>query len=195
MSTEAMAGGREPWSLRDFVVVGVIGLVLGYLFLQWVPVWLPASAIGPIAQEALFGFWFLGGILSAYIVRKAGAALLGEIATAFFRVFLFGSPAGVLLLVTGFMQGLGPELVFAFARYRLWAPMVIVAAGGALVALPWNWFRLNYFALDVWLLVALAGARVFSGGVLGGWLSWIIGRAFLRTGVLQNLAISRAERS
>jgi energy-coupling factor transport system substrate-specific component len=190
-------GAREPWTLRDFVVLGAIGLVFGFLFLQWVPIWLAARATGPIAQEMLFGFWFVGGILGGYIVRKPGAAILGEVATAFFQVFLFGSPAGVLLLVTGLMQGLGPELVYGLSGYRRWSLPVVVMAGvaAAVVALPWNWYRLNYFALDPALLAIMAASRIVSGILFGGWVSWLVARALLRAGVLQNFAAGRAQSS
>ncbi len=182
-----------PWSLRDFVVLGAIAVVFGFLFLQWVPVWLAARALGPVAQELAFGFWFIGGLLGAFIIRKPGAAILGEFTAALAEI-LFGSPVGIPLLVTGLVQGLGAELVFALYRYNRYTLSTAVIAGvaAAVVAIPWNWWRLAYFGLAPGLQVVLLGARVVSGAVLGGLLSYLLAEALARTGVLANFPIGRS---
>jgi energy-coupling factor transport system substrate-specific component len=174
-------------------VTGAIAVVFGYLFLQWVPVWLAAKALGQVGQEMAFGFWFLAGILSAIIIRKPGAAILGEFTAALAEV-LFGSPVGVPLLITGLVQGLGAELTFAVFGYRRYTPGTVMVAGAVagVVALPWNWFRLAYFKLDPGFLVLLLGIRIISGAVLGGLLAYVIAKALVRTGVLANFPIGRA---
>ena len=189
----ALQRRAEGWTLRDLVVVGAIAVVFGYLFLQWVPVWLAAKVLGPVGQELAFGFWFIAGILSALIIRKPGAAILGEFTAALAEV-LFGSPVGVPLLITGVAQGLGTELVFALFGYRRYTPGTVMLAGAvaAVIALPWNWFRLAYFRLDPSFLVVLLGIRIISGAVLGGLLAYLIAEALVRTGVLANFPIGRA---
>jgi energy-coupling factor transport system substrate-specific component len=175
------------------VVTGAIAVVFGFLFLQWVPIWLAAKALGQVGQEMAFGFWFLAGILSAIIIRKPGAAILGEFTAAFAEV-LFGSPVGVPLLITGLVQGLGAELTFAVFGYRRYTPGAVMVAGAVagVIALPWNWFRLAYFQLDPRFLVLLLGIRIISGAVLGGLLAYFIAKALVRTGVLANFPIGRA---
>src|SRR5690606_10084327 len=105
----------------------------------------------------------------------------------------FGAAAGTPLLITGIMQGLGAELVFAGTRYRSWSTATLLAAGGlaALVALPWNWYRLGYFALEPGLMALLVVVRIVSGMLLGGLLPKGIGDALARTGVLSGFAIGR----
>jgi len=183
----------ESWSLRDLVAVGGIAVVFGFLYLQWVPVWLVVRALGPIGQELLFGFWFMAGILSAIVIRKPGAALAGEFAAALAEV-LFGSPVGVPLLITGLAQGIGAELAFALFRYRRYTVGTAMLAGtvAAVIATPWNWFRLAYFKLDPSLLVVLFGTRIISGALLGGLVAYILAEALARTGVLANFPIGRA---
>jgi energy-coupling factor transport system substrate-specific component len=189
----ALQRRAESWTLRDLVVVGAIAVVFGYLFLQWVPVWLVARALGPVGQELAFGFWFIAGILSAFIIRKPGAAILGEFTAALAEV-LFGSPVGIPLLITGLAQGIGAELIFALFKYRRYTPGTIMLAGAvaAVIALPWNWFRLAYFQLAPSFLVLLLGIRIISGAVLGGLLAYLIGEALARTGVLANFPVGRA---
>ena len=65
---------NAAWSLRDLVVVGAIAVVFGFLFLQWVPAWLAVRALGPVAQELMFGFWFVAGILSVGWAAKMPTA-------------------------------------------------------------------------------------------------------------------------
>ncbi len=182
----------ESWTLRDLVVLGAIAVVFGYLFLQWVPVWLAAKALGQVGQELAFGFWFIAGILSALIIRKPGAAILGEFTAALAEV-LFGSPVGIPLLITGLAQGIGAELTFALFGYRRYTPGTIMLAGAvaAVIALPWNWFRLAYFQLASNFLVLLLGIRIISGAVLGGLLAYLIAEALVRTGVLANFPVGR----
>ena len=58
------------------------------------------------------------------------------------------------------MQALGAEITFAATGYRRWGwgTMIVAGVAAALVALPWNWLRLWYFALDPALLLGLLPA-------------------------------------
>jgi energy-coupling factor transport system substrate-specific component len=184
---------RRGWTTRDAVLVAVLAVVFGFLYWQWVPVWSAAAAIGAqIGQEALFGFWLIAGVLASYIIRRPGAALVGEFLAALAEV-LFGAPAGPLLLVTGIMQGLGAELVFGARGWKDYSLPTTMLAGAAamLVALPWNWFRLSYFQLNPGLLVVLLIVRLLSGAIVAGLLAKLAGDALARTGVLSSFALGR----
>jgi energy-coupling factor transport system substrate-specific component len=193
-TTMDAARPRRGWTTRDAVLVAVLAVVFGFLYMQWVPVWVAAAALGAqIGQEFLFGFWLIAGVLASYIIRRPGAALLGEFLAALAEV-LFGAAAGTPLLVTGIMQGLGVEVVFGVRRWQDYSLLTVIIAGavGMLVALPWNWFRLGYFQLNVGYLVVLLLVRLLSGAVVSGLLAKVIGDALARTGVLSNFAIGRA---
>jgi energy-coupling factor transport system permease protein len=184
---------RRGWTTRDALLVAVLGVIFAFLYMQWIPVWLAARAFGAqVGQEALFGFWLTAGVLAAYIVRRPGAALVGEFLAAFAQV-LIGAPAGAPLLITGIMQGIGAELVFASRGYRDWRLRTLLVAGmvTALIALPWNWFRLGYFALDPAFLAVLLVVRIASGAFWAGLVPKILGDLLARTGVLSGYAIGR----
>jgi energy-coupling factor transport system permease protein len=66
-------------------------------------------------MDVVMGFWFIVSIIAAAIIRKPGVALVSEVLAAAVQVML-GSPAGLLLLLTGFVQGAGAEVVFAATR-------------------------------------------------------------------------------
>lgn len=188
----ADAGEPAVWRTQDFVLLAVIAVVFGAIYWGWLQ---PYLWIAPIAaqpgQELFFGVWFIAGLLGGYIIRRPGAAFLAETLAAFAEVLL-GAPAGPILLVTGMMQALGAELVFAATGYQRWGWTTMALAGGiaAVVALPWNWFRLGYFALDSTFLVLLLAVRIVSG-VLAGAVSKVLGDAVAATGSLNYFAIGR----
>jgi len=193
-TTVEAARPRRGWTTRDAVLVAVLAVLFGFLYMQWLPLWLAAAGLGAqIGQEALFGFWLIAGVLASYIIRRPGAALVGEFLAALAEV-LFGAAAGTPLLVTGLMQGLGAEIVFGVRRWQDYSLPTVVLAGAVatLVALPWNWYRLGYFQLNIGFLVVLLVVRLLSGAILSGLLAKVIGDALARTGVLSNFALGRA---
>lgn len=191
-----MASGNM-WTLRETLIVAVLGAVFGVLYLGWVQVWLIAQAVfGPVTMDVVMGFWFIVSIIAAAIIRKPGVALVSEVLAAATQV-LMGSPAGLLLLLTGFVQGLGCEVVFAATRWRNYSLPVLMAAGmGASVfSFVYTWIRFDYGALAPELLLLMFVLRVTSGAVLAGVLGWSIVNALYKTGVLAGLAIDHDRRA
>jgi len=187
----------SAWTLRETLIVAVLGAVFGVLYLGWVQVWLILQAVfGALTMDVVMGFWFVVSIIAAAIIRKPGVALVSEVLAAAVQV-LMGSPAGLLLLLTGFVQGAGAEAVFAATRYRRWNLPVLMAAGvgAALASFAYTWVRFDYGSLAPGLLVAMFVLRCASGALLGGLLGHVIAQALLRTGVLSGLRIDRDRRT
>ena len=186
------AAARVIWRTQDFVLLAIIAVVFGAIYWAWLApyIWVEGLAAQPGA-ELFFAVWFTSGLLGGYILRRPGAAFLAETLTAAAEV-LIGAPAGPILLITGMMEALGAELVFAATGYRSWGwrTMLIAGVAAAVVALPWNWFRLGYFALDPTLLIALLGVRVVAGG-LAGTAAKLLGDAIAATGSLNAYALGR----
>lgn len=188
---------KSAWTLREILIVAVLGAVFGVLYLGWVQVWLVAQAIfGPVTMDVVMGFWFIVSIIAAAIIRKPGAALLSEFLAALVQVLL-GSPAGLLLLVTGLVQGAGAEAVFAARRWRNYRLPVLMAAGvgSAVFSFVYTWIRFDYGSLAPGLLVAMFVIRCLSGALLGGFAGHLVVRALYRTGVLSGLRIDHDLRS
>jgi len=187
----------RSWTLRETLIVTVLGAVFAALYLGWVQVWLIAQAIfGTLTMDVVMGFWFVASIVAAAIIRKPGVAFATEVLTAGVQILL-GSPAGLLLLVTGAVQGAGAELVFAATRWRNYSLPVLVAAGvgAAIFSFVYTWFRFDYGALQPGILVTMFVLRCLSGALLGGWLGHVIVEALYRTGALAGLAIDHEKRS
>jgi len=184
---------QSAWTLRETLIVAVLGAVFGVLYLGWVQVWLVLQAIfGALTMDVVMGFWFIVSIIAAAIIRKPGVALVSEVMAAAVQVLL-GSPAGLLLLLTGLVQGAGAEAVFAATRWRRYSLPVLMAAGmgAAVFSFAYTWIRFDYGSLAPGLLVAMFALRLASGALLGGFLGHVIVKALYRTGVLSGLAIDR----
>ncbi|WP_103258265.1 ECF transporter S component [Tabrizicola aquatica] len=185
------------WTLRETLVTAMLGAVFGVLYLGWVQVWLVLQAIfGPLTMDVVMGFWFVVSIIAAAIIRKPGVALVSEVMAAGIQVLL-GSPAGLLLLLTGLVQGAGAEAVFAATRYRRWGLPVLMAAGvgAAMASFAYTWVRFDYASLAPGLLVAMFVLRCLSGALLAGLLGHWIVTALKRTGVLSGFAIAQDRRA
>lgn len=186
----------EGWRTLEVIVVANLALVFGLLFLGWAMVWdvaKPLESILPGLRDILYGFWFIAGVLGAYIIRKPGAAIAAETLAAAAE-FLAGSEWGLTVLISGLIQGGMSELVFAatgYKRYDLGTLMLAGAAAGigSLVVDYMFWYSDKTLGVLAIMLVA----RLISGAVLSGWLAKAIGDALHRAGALGSLAIAREE--
>ncbi|WP_445501515.1 ECF transporter S component [Microvirga sp. G4-2] len=185
------------WTLRETLIVAVLGAVFAVLYLGWVQVWLIAQAIfGSLTMDVVMGFWFVASMVAAAIIRKPGVAFAAEVLAAGVQILL-GSPAGLTLLLTGAVQGAGAELVFAATRWRNYSLPVMMAAGvgAAVFSFAYTWVRFNYGALQPGILIAMFTLRCVSGALLGGWLGHVIVQALYKTGALAGLAIDHDKRA
>lgn len=180
------------WRTIDIVVSAVIGVAFGVVFWFWgAYVW---GWSGPFfeafkpAQYVISGVWLMPAVIAPLIVRKPGAALFAEIVAATTSA-LIGTQWGLDVLLSGFVQGAGAELVFAFGLYRSWGPLTAVLAGvgasfgEALHDLP-IYFPADQFGLD--FQAALVIAMVASGTVIAGLGGWYLVRALRKAGVLES---------
>lgn len=187
----------KGWTQREIAVVAVIGVVFAALYLGWVQIWLIAqAALGPLTMDAMMGFWFVAAPVAAAIVRKPGAAFAAEVLAAAAQL-LMGSPAGLMLILTGIVQGAGSEAVLAAFGWKRFDKLALILSGvgAAVFSFAYTWVRFNYGALAPELLGVMFVVRLTSGAILGGLLGWIIAEALHRTGALSGLPLDRAKRA
>lgn len=188
------------WRVVDIVVASVIAVACGVLFIAWIAasetVGAVLGATLPGSQGLINGPWLIAGPLAALIVRKPGAALYAEFVAAAIELLVY--PAyGAAVLLSGAVQGIGAELVFAIMAYRAFGPLMAALAGAAAGLL-------GSAGLDIWSyssLVALpvpgkllyVGLTVVSGAVIGLLCAPLV-RAIARTGALDRFASGRTAR-
>lgn len=139
----------------------------------------------------LSGTWLIGGILSAYIIRKPGSAILGETIAAGIEGAI--SQWGFSAIISGFFQGLPVELVFMLYRYRVWNRINCILAGALSAvggyAVSYFWYGYHTFGAK-YNLINL-GCHIVSGMILGGLLSWYLATRLAKSGALNQFRISQ----
>jgi energy-coupling factor transport system substrate-specific component len=186
---------RFRWRVVDIVVASVIGVASGLIFWLWgqayTPLSAPLEAALPGLQALLGGGWLFAGVLGGLIIRKPGAALFTELVAAVVSAIV-GTQWAALTLVSGLVQGLGAEIVFALFLYANYRVYVAVLAGmGAGLALAINDLLLWYPGAKVEFAVIYTVCSLISGAVLAGLLSWLAARGLARTGALSRFASGR----
>jgi energy-coupling factor transport system substrate-specific component len=186
---------RFRWRVVDIVVASVIAVASGLLFVVWnvasTPVTDPLKALLPGLQALGGGFWLFAGVLTALVVRKPGAALFGELVAATVSA-LVGNQWGALTLLSGAVQGLGAELVFAAFLYANWRVGVAVLAGaGAGLAMAVTDLLVWYPGSDTLFVVVYTVSGVVGGALIAGLLSWLAVRGLASTGALNRFAAGR----
>src|SRR5690606_35603226 len=183
------------WRVVDIVVASVIAVASGVVFFVWNiahdGVTAPLKALLPGLQALDGGMWLFAGVLVALVVRKPGAALFGEFVAASVSALL-GGQYGATVLVSGLVQGLGAEVVFAMFFYLNWRLSAAILAGigagiakGVLELIVW------YPGADVLFMTVYTVSSIVSGAVLAGVLSWLAVRALAKTGALDRFASGR----
>ena len=182
--TSAAALDRS-WRTLDIVVVAVIAAAFGVFMAGFNVVYQAAGGAAGSPLNVLYGIWLLPAVVAPVIVRKPGAALFAELVAASLSVLLV-SQWGPDAILSGFLQGLGAELVFALFRYRRYDLPVIALAGVASAALAFvhDW-RLWYQGLAADVLAITAIAMLVSAAVLMPVVTAVVVRALRRAGALQ----------
>lgn len=184
------------WRTLDIVVCAVIGVAFGVVFWAWDTLWGATAPVFDAVKPLQYlgsGVWLIPAVLAPLIVRKPGAAIFAELVAASVSA-LMGNIWGLDVLLSGFVQGAGAELVFAFGLYRAWGlPVALLAGAGAAVGeilhdLP-IYYPSGQFGPDFQLAVAVVA--IASGIVIAGWGSWLLVRALRRAGVLESFASAR----
>ncbi len=193
--TVAVTTGRR-WRVVDLTVAAVLavagGLLLWGLNTAWTPVTTPIARLYPPLPALLNGLWILPGVLVGLVVRRPGAAVLGETVAALVEAQL-GGLWGFASVYYGVVEGLGAEVVLALLLYRRFGLGAAMAAGaGAAVAL--SVLDLTFYFADypTGQQLAYALLSVLSGAVVGGGGAWLLTRALAATGALAPLASGRA---
>ena len=192
--TPSQSRRRYEWRVVDIVVASVIAVAVGVIFFAW-----SAGYSGIAAVTAAFpplaglysGGWLIAGVLGGLIIRKPGAAIYCEVLAAAVSA-LIGTQFGMAVLLSGLVQGIGAELIFALVLYKRWNLGVALLAGlgaGLALAISESIMYNVEWTLDYKLMYGVFAA--ISGVVLAGLLPWLATRGLAKTGALSAFAAGR----
>jgi energy-coupling factor transport system substrate-specific component len=192
-------GGRRiivRWRVVDIIVAAVIGVAFGVVFRGWDLLYpipsKPLELLLPGSQAIVYGVWLIPAVLGGLIVRKPGAAIFTEVVAATIEALLGAQWGGFQTILSGVVQGIGAEIIFAillYSSWRLWAAVLAGAASGASMAI--NDFINSYSASTILFKTAYGASAVLSGAIIAGIGSWLLVRALARTGALSRFAAGR----
>ncbi|MGJ9422502.1 ECF transporter S component [Aeromicrobium sp. CF3.5] len=184
---------RDAMSYRtiDLVTIATLAVALGVTFWAWGKAYAGLSGLAvfsyPPSVGLLGGPWLMAGIVGGLIIRRPGAALATEIAAAAVSGLVPGGTEwGMSVLVSGFWQGLGAELILAVFLYRRFSLPVAAIAGAAAGAIEsvYEWFAYYEGVFSASDRLAHLGFFALSGAVIAGGGGWLLTRALARAGVL-----------
>jgi energy-coupling factor transport system substrate-specific component len=189
-----VAEGPLAWKTRDVVVAAALAVPLGIIWsLGWGYVWTFGRSILPELGFVLDGFYVVAAVLVGYIVRRPGAALLGEMLASALEIPL--TPFGAVVLWLGLLQGIGVEAVFAATRYRNWSLPVLLLAGAIGAIVPYfgyTYVTSNVASLGIEIQLLRVVLKLIGGAVFAGLVGKLIADALVPTGVLNNFPIARS---
>ena len=183
------------WRTVDILTIAFLGAALGVAFWGWGVFYngpITALKIGYAPLMGLFsGPWFLAGVVGGLVVRRPGAALFCEVVAALVSM-LPGTEWGATVLISGVLQGLGAERVFAIFGYKAFGLAVASLAGAMSAPLQWGFEVMSLPAggggwYAEWVMrdeLVYLGAMMLSGAVLAGLVGWLLVRALARAGAL-----------
>lgn len=191
-----MAFMLKSWKLKEIILMSIFAVVFGIVYLLFLHVgniW--SGFVGPIAYEWIFGVWFIVSIICMYIIRKPGAAVISETIAAAIEVLL-GNAVGPRLILSGVIQGLGAEAVFAATRYKrfdLWV-LMLAGAGSAVFSFVYGYFLGGFAVYTTGYVLFMLVVRIFSGTLIAGVGGKAIADGLLATGSLRGYSISRSKK-
>jgi energy-coupling factor transport system substrate-specific component len=181
------------WKLKDVITVGIVSIVFAIVYLMAVylgiffSTLLTPVGLAVLANEPIFGIWFMASTFIAFILRKPGAALITEMLSALIEVLL-GSMYGPLVLVSGALQGLGAELIFFIYRYQNFSlkVMCLAGVGAGIFSFVWGFFRSGFSELSISLVAIMLIIRITSSAFFSGYLSHKLASSFIKIGILKS---------
>ena len=193
---------KKSWELKDVIMMAILGVVFSAVYMAVFQGGLAIStALTPLGLssfgfEIIYGVWFMAATLAAYIIRKPGVALLTEILASVVEL-LMGNSGGLTVVLTGFIQGLGAEVIFACFRYKKWnlLSMSLASMLSALFIFCYELYYLSYYLLAPSMLAAQLAVRFVSSIVFSGIICKLAGDALAKTGVVKSYAIGSAVRA
>ena len=152
------------------VIFSIIYLGAVY-FANFLATILAPFGLAPFAYEILFGVWFMASTFVPYIVQRSGVAVVSEVLSALIEVIM-GNMFGPIVILSGIIQGMGPELVFAKNKYRNFTMMnmCLAAAAACVASFIWGFIRVISSVVFSGIICKIAADKLAGTGALSGYV-------------------------
>lgn len=187
-------------TVKDMVGLASFSVVSGVIFAALSHLVAPAITLiaGHLGVAMIYGIWFIGGTLPAYIIRKKGAAFLGETIASVIELLLL-SPYSILLYYYGPAQGLMSEIAFWINRYKSWDWKTMILAGilPVVAAYPFDCMVSPFYpacrnpGYPLHLHLAIVSTMLVSGAFFAGIVVKMVVDKLVSAGALRGWPIAR----
>ncbi|MCD7841350.1 MAG: ECF transporter S component [Lachnospiraceae bacterium] len=159
----------------------------GILYGILTPVGMPS-----LGYEPFYGVYFMAGAFGIYVMRKPGTGIVAEMLAAIIECLL-GNYFGPIIILSGLVQGVGFELIFALKKYKKFdtATMVEGAVICSILTLIYNLIISGYNLIAVPVLALMLVVRIISAIVIDGFVTRILADRLAKAGVLKGYAIGQ----
>lgn len=101
---------KQHWQVKDIIFLALLAAFFGLIYqgASYLYYALAATFLKPYANDLMLGIWLMAGPLAAILLKRRGAAFLGEFLAATAEMLLFSS-WGAANLITGALQGSASE--------------------------------------------------------------------------------------
>lgn len=184
------------WKLKDILMIAVCAVLFGFIFLGATYAGgilsgvLTPMGLSSLGYEPFYGIYFMAGAFGIYVMRKPGTGLVAEMLAAIIECLL-GNYFGPIIILSGFVQGLGFELIFALKKYRVFdlPTMLIASVICSVLTMGYNLVISGYSSIAVPVLALMLAVRIVSALLIDGCLVKFLADRLAKAGVLKGYAI------
>ena len=186
------------WKLKDVLMIAVCAVLFGVIFLGATYAGgilygiLAPFGLASLGYEPFYGIYFLGGAFAVYVIRKPGTGIVAEILGAIIETLL-GNFFGPIIILSGFVQGFGFELIIALKKYKKFDIVTLIEASicCSVITLIYNLFISGYNKIAVPVLALMLAVRIISAILIDAFLNKSISDKLAKAGVLNGYEISK----
>lgn len=146
--------------------------------------------LGILGYEPFYGVWFMAAVFTTYVIQKPYVGVIAEMMAAFLEV-LMGNMFGPIVFISGLIQGLGSEVVFASFKYKEFGykQTMLAALGCTVFSYIWTGVRQGYHTFDIEILIAIFAIRLLSAIIFCGFGCKLLADGLAKAGVLRGFAL------
>ena len=186
------------WKLKDILMIAVTGVLFGVIFLGatysggFLSGLLTPLGMAQLGYEPFYGIYFMAGAFGGYVLRRPGAAVISEMLAAIIECLL-GNYFGPIIILSGFVQGIGIEIVLALFRYKRYdlGTIMLASVCCSVITMGYNLVISGYSAIAPSVLLIMLVVRIISALLITACFTKYLADSLAKAGVLRGYAISQ----
>ena len=184
------------WKLKDILMICVCAVLFGVIFLGatyaggFLYALLTPAGMPSLGYEPFYGLYFMAVAFAVYVIRKPGAGIMAEILAAIIET-LMGNFFGPIIILSGFVQGFGFELIFMLTRYKRFdrKTFVLAAVICSCVTMVYNLIVSGYNMIALPVLALMLVVRIISAIAIDAFATPYLADSLAKAGVLRGYAL------